>query len=96
MYELYDSDGSVGILGTAHLVSDFRSWLEDVDDVDNLKDFLDTGASLITEELESELENLDRAGEERLNALIKNLKDIMFEADSVLIITDGVHSEPLA
>lgn len=87
-YQIYDSLGIVGPFATTAELKYFREYVFRLDQYVALKEFLEAGASLITQELTDDifmLESSDKAIKKMLNVLQK----LMDESDTVMIIGDG-------
>lgn len=87
-YQIYDSIGIVGPFATTAELKYFREYVFRLDQYVALKEFLEEGASLITQELIDDifmLESSDKAIKKMLNVL----KKLMDKSDMVMIIGDG-------
>ena len=87
-YQIYDSLGIVGPFATTAELKYFREYVFRLDQYVALKEFLEEGASLITQELTDDifmLESSDKAIKKMLNVL----KKLIDKSDTVMIIGDG-------
>lgn len=84
-YIINDVNGYVGDLSTNTGLDYLYQYVEKKKK-NNLIQFIDTGAALITKVLLREIESLKPKTED-LRDLIQNLKDIAFKSEIVMIIT---------
>lgn len=87
-YQIYDSIGIVGPFATTAELKYFREYVFRLDQYVALKEFLEEGASLITQELTDDIFMLE-SSDKAIKKILNILKKLMDEADMVMIIGDG-------
>lgn len=91
-YQIYDINGMVGEFVTTSELTDFREFIDDLEDNENIKEFINKGASLLTEDFVNEIIKL-KSEDEDIQSTIDILQDLVDKADTVVIINDGIKED---
>ena len=91
-YQIYDINGMVGEFVTTSELTNLREFIDDLEDNENIKEFINKGASLLTEDFINEVNKLESEDEE-VQTTIDIFQDLVEKADTVVIINDGLKEE---
>ena len=91
-YQIYDINGVVGEFVTTSELTNFRDFIDDLEDNENIKEFIDKGASLLTEDFVNDVNKL-KSEDEEVQTTIDIFQDLVEKADTVVIINDGLKED---
>lgn len=91
-YQIYDVSGMIGEFATTSELTNLRDYIDDLEDNENTKEFINKGASLLTEEFVSEINKL-KSEDNEIQSTIEILQYLVDKADTVVIINDGLKEE---
>ena len=91
-YQVYDVNGMVGEFVTTSDLTNFREFIDDLEDNENIKEFINKGASLLTDGFINEVNKL-KSEDEEIQATIDIFQDLVEKADTVVIINDGLKED---
>lgn len=87
-YQIYDVNGFVGVLAITSDLKQFREFVFKLDGSIALKELLETGASLITQELVDDI-SIIKSDNRAIQKIIIILQKAIDKADTMVIISDG-------